>query len=596
MTLEVSRMFCETCKAGPFMEGAKGSGGMDIIKFHTDQGHRVVVFDSIKHEKHDPLGDSIDAMISALNNTAQKRKDERELRIEKYGKPMKQIEDYLTTQIKDDPLITKQLIRVYLSAYTNNPINMAILAPSSDGKTYSTIQVSKLFPQDDFIIVGRMSPTALIHAYGVPVDSEGKPIAKKIIRLQKEMEQTSDKSRIVEIKQELREIFATAKTLVDLTNKVLLFLDNPNEQTYEVLKPILSHDKEEILYKTTKGNGSLEVKETIIKGWPATIVCSAKNEAKNEVWPEIETRFFMTSPNGNISKYKKANAHTAKKMSLPKWSSDIYDNSEDKKWCTFYISEIIEELKQGKETWSPLYDLIAKKFPSNEGVTMRHISRLFAFCNVETLINADERPYLSFKTKEDEVIKTWIGTMNDLEQAFDIMGRISTIAPDKLRFYENIFVPQYEENNKSQALLSEQEGKIATKQGVLNEQLVEKFQSTYKKNITSKQVLERYLYHLVNEGMIYSEDDDDKGFKHRYFPTNELTIHRLDELKSMIVDEVKNEQHEQIKKHLISCLKDLLTCSSRFRKTPLFFIQDKQVINFAKLFSEITRTATTPET
>lgn len=77
-------------------------------------------------------------------------------------KPLQQIEDYLNTRIKKDPILVKQLVRTFLSTYTDNPINIALLAPSSDGKTYATVEVSKIFPKEDIILVGRMSPTALI--------------------------------------------------------------------------------------------------------------------------------------------------------------------------------------------------------------------------------------------------------------------------------------------------------------------------------------------------------------------------------------------------------------------------------------------------
>jgi len=71
-------------------------------------------------------------------------------------KPIIQIEKYLNTVIKNDPVLVKQLLRAYLSAYTNNPVNIGVLAQSSEGKTYTTVQVSNIFPIEDIILIGRI--------------------------------------------------------------------------------------------------------------------------------------------------------------------------------------------------------------------------------------------------------------------------------------------------------------------------------------------------------------------------------------------------------------------------------------------------------
>jgi len=200
-----------------------------------------------------------DIFKKAHENTLQREKEK--------GKPIEQIENYLNTRIKNDPILVKQILRIYLSAYTNNPINLALLAPSSDGKTYATVQVSSIFPEKDIISVGRLSPTALIHQHGVLVNEDGESIEEKLEALDPNDEDYKTKKT---------ELFKNVKNMVDLKNKILIFLDNPNTQTYEMLKPIMSHDKKEIIYKTTKGDGSLNVKETIIRNWPVFIFCSAK--------------------------------------------------------------------------------------------------------------------------------------------------------------------------------------------------------------------------------------------------------------------------------------------------------------------------------
>ena len=223
---------------------------------------------------------------------------------EKITTPLQQIEQYLNTQIKEDPKLVKQLLRVYLSAYTDNPLNLFLLAPSSDGKTYATVKVSEIFPKKDIILVGRMSPTALIHQNGFLIDENGEPIQEKLDELEDLFSETADKNEKNRIINQIKSIKENARYCVDLKNKILVFLDNPKPETYEMLKPIMSHDKDEIVYKTTKSDGSLKVKEAVIRNWAAFVFCSAKNEAKNEVWEEIKTRVIMASPNSNVKKYQ----------------------------------------------------------------------------------------------------------------------------------------------------------------------------------------------------------------------------------------------------------------------------------------------------
>ncbi|PBO85313.1 MAG: hypothetical protein COA77_04250 [Thaumarchaeota archaeon] len=184
-------------------------------------------------------------------------------------RPITLIEEYLNTKIKNDPLLVKQLLRIYFSTYTNEPINAGLLAPSSEGKTYATVEIAEIFPKEDVISIGRMSPTALIHAHGMLVDNDGEPLKEKLEKIRLQIfnaETDNDKKSVIELKQIMADMMETAKMVVDLTHKILLFLDNPQPETYETLKPIMSHDKKEIIYRTTKSDGSLKVKETIIKG------------------------------------------------------------------------------------------------------------------------------------------------------------------------------------------------------------------------------------------------------------------------------------------------------------------------------------------
>jgi hypothetical protein len=161
------------------------------------------------------------------------------------------IEDYLNTTIKCDPDIIRQLPRIYLSAYTDNPINVFLIAPSSEGKSYATTETAKIFPKQDAMIIGRMSPTAIIHQHGELQDKDGFPIQDSIDLLDSKIEEAKGEEKR-EFKCQKKDLLEEARIVVDLKNKILIFIDNPHPATYEMLKPIMSHDAKEITYQTTK--------------------------------------------------------------------------------------------------------------------------------------------------------------------------------------------------------------------------------------------------------------------------------------------------------------------------------------------------------
>ena len=480
-------------------------------------------------------------------------------------KPLQQIENYLNTRIKKDPILVKQLVRTFLSTYTDNPINIALLAPSSDGKTYATVEVSKIFPKEDVILVGRMSPTALIHQTGFLIDEDGNNIEEKLEEIiQRIVDAKIDKDKVLEneIKKERDELLKTARRCVDLTNKILLFLDNPQPQTYEMLKPIMSHDSKEIQYMTTKGDGSLNVSKSVIRGWPVFIFCSAKNEEQNEVWEEIKTRVFMTSPNSDVEKYKEANELTALKFSRPTWAKSLYTNDIDKEWAKYCIDEfktkLTELCKDGNNPIiNPFNEAIAEKFPHTQGVSMRHLTRLMSFINLETLLNSEYNPGLLIGTKDDKFVRSIFTTINDIDNACKVLKNISTISPEKIKFYDSIFKTAYEEELNCDGLTSST--------------LAKKYTSVFQKPVTVKQITENYLKPLVDSGILATKPNPANVSSYLYEKVGDITIHNLTDLKSTLID-----TSTPIDSYIDTCLHELEEVSIEISKSKIDFdIEDR---------------------
>ncbi|MDP9286977.1 MAG: hypothetical protein M3P08_02125 [Thermoproteota archaeon] len=75
--------------------------------------------------------------------------------------------------MQEDSLL-RQIFYTILSANTNNPINLGIIAPTSEGKTYPVTRTLKYVPKEDVWLVGGMSPKILVRQKGVLVDESNK--------------------------------------------------------------------------------------------------------------------------------------------------------------------------------------------------------------------------------------------------------------------------------------------------------------------------------------------------------------------------------------------------------------------------------------
>src|SRR3989344_9269946 len=164
-----------------------------------------------------------------------------------------------------------------LSAFTENAqFNISYNAPSSTGKSYIPLEISNLFPSEDVMKLGNCSPTAFFHEQG---------------------EYDKDKNVIT----------------VDLSRKIIIFLDQPHTALLERLRSLLSHDQKEMVSKITDKNqkGGNRTKTVVIRGYPSVIFCSAGMKIDEQE----ATRFILLSPEVNYEKIRQAILQTIRKES-----------------------------------------------------------------------------------------------------------------------------------------------------------------------------------------------------------------------------------------------------------------------------------------
>lgn len=453
---------------------------------------------------------------------------------------------YLNTQVMDDEKLVKSILLVSLSAYTRNPLNLMIKAPTSEGKTYAATQVLKLFPKEDVLLLGGMSPTALVHEQGELVDENYESIDKQLEEINQKISESSSKTERQELGEKKQALLKNAKNLVNLSGKILLFLDTPNWELWRVLKPILSHDTEEIEFKVTdKKNNSLHTKSTIISGWPSVIYCSAKNEELFQDWSEIQNRFLIKSPNGEITKYKKAINFIAKKYSTPSFAKTLY---KDEDYFAIAIHDI-KEIKHKLQThyhdncFNPFEQLLADLLPNREGSAMRMAEKFFALCNLETFVNSENRCKL-MSTKADTygVKEDLITDIADIGNTISMMDNPAILSPEKMKFVSQVLKPTAAETL---------DGYITTKQ------LADKYDKVYGKPILPKQILENYLKSLEAVGIIDWKEDPSDRRTHLYRIVSDVKQNAFDDIKSKIIEYSMNNPS-----YVESRIKELVDYSS----------------------------------
>ena len=82
--------------------------------------------------------------------------------------------------------------------------------------------------------------------------------------------------------------------MIDLKQKILVFIDQPHDQLLQRLRPLLSHDKRIISHKITDRSRKhgLSTKHIQIRGYPTVIFCSTKFSLDEQE----RTRLMLLSP------------------------------------------------------------------------------------------------------------------------------------------------------------------------------------------------------------------------------------------------------------------------------------------------------------
>jgi hypothetical protein len=435
--------------------------------------------------------------------------------------------------VKQEDSLVRQVVYTVISKDTTDPINLAVIAPTSEGKTYAVLESLKLFPEKDIRKIGSMTPKVIIRQNGILVDRDNQPIADRIKEFKRKIKETHDICEKEDLEELLRQLYNDAKVLIDLRGQLWVFLEPPHHQTWDILKPILSHDTFEIEHPYVYEVKSMgfEVKKVVTRGWPACIFCSAKNESKWEVWPEIQSRFLISSPNMVEQKYLDGNMLIAQKMGLPSLLQQSIIVSpiqiELAKKCFAYT---LHQIKQRNETnsihnngnkinsvWVPYAQILAKILPAKKGIDNRITKRIFSFLTMIALARSHLRSRLNYGNES-----LIVADLTDLHEVLHITQNLSGMPTFKEKFFKEILIPLFKSKQ------GPDESDDGTKRekiiAVTTSQLSDAYNRTTGKTITTNNLKQNYLDEYVSNELVEEMDSEIYQRRKIYVPIVDLSM------------------------------------------------------------------------
>jgi hypothetical protein len=290
----------------------------------------------------------------------------------------------LGVTVKRDDVNKVLTFLAMLSAFTNNDqINLSFRAESSTGKSYIPLEVSTLFPEDKVVKIAYSSPTSFFHDRGT-WDEE------------KEM------------------------IVINLENKILIFLDQPHNQLLERLRPLLSHDQKELVYKITdkREKLGLRTKNVRIIGYPAVIFCTGRLALDEQE----ATRMILLSPEVSQEKLREAIYLKILKEANERAFKEYVESDPRRKALRERIKRIAE-LKVA-EIIVPDPDKVFQRFVSSRRILKprhaRDAGRLMALVKVLALLN-----YMHRKVEKNGEWITIYASEKDVEAAFQLYEQVA---------------------------------------------------------------------------------------------------------------------------------------------------------------------------
>jgi hypothetical protein len=211
---------------------------------------------------------------------------------------LEEIKEILGSTIKKDNSTKLNVFLDMLLTYTENEQqSVGLIAASSTGKSYTPLEIVPYFPEEEVIKLGYSSPTSFFHKYSVWLrDPRLPPFPEGYEEDEEEAKKRKARENVY---------------LIDLHQKILVFMDAPSSELLKNLRSLISHDDKYIEQNITDRSqkSGLRTKRILLVGYPTIIHCSA-----NTLLDEQEkTRLNLYSPESSAEKIREAIAHKINK-------------------------------------------------------------------------------------------------------------------------------------------------------------------------------------------------------------------------------------------------------------------------------------------
>ena len=438
----------------------------------------------------------------------------------------------ITKEAPKDERLVKQILYTILSAKTNDPINLAVNAPTGQGKTYVVQKVAALFPKNDIVSLAGMSEKALFHRDGqlvikdddgnyISLDQKIENIDLQIQSYHNEIERTTDRNLkqnlsqarkydIEDLENQKKELYKNSKKLIELSGKTLIFLDSPPARLLEALMPLLSHDRNEVEYEFVDTHNDIKTRGNILRGFPAVIFTAAKDYTNSPRYPEIQRRFIITNPDMSQEKYQKAIECITAKYSLPDFAYQhevVSDQEKEKaKNIVVNIQDKITDIcnhspkRDHNQVYIPFHKALQAGLPTSDASHMSAAKTLFTWISLLTTIH--QRPSIQAMYDMLYVQTVPLAIFDDLKEAMSLIEHNGGIRPYILQWYNEVFLLAYESKKESDS----KDGSVSENRiAVTTRYLIETTAEVQNKTLSNKEMLETYLNPLLNLNVISSE-------------------------------------------------------------------------------------------
>ena len=469
---------------------------------------------------------------------------------------LEELREIISKTVKGDDTLIFQIIFNGLSCYSPQPNHLMITEGTSEGKSYPALEVSKYFPKENVLKLATATPQSFKYEHGVTVNTTYEPIQDKLDEIEDKLE-IAKKEEKLELNRQRRELLKDSKTLIDLRDKWLIFKEPPHPKLLEMLYSTLSQDEEYSEHKVVpdSSKGRRRTFTVVLRGTPAVLIATARDETKGERWMETFSRFHIVSPKKSELKYTGGMELIGQKFGLPNelYRENVIDEETIQKGRGIVRSLIKSFKNSGGECFNPFLDKLTEVFPKESGYRWRQRQRFDTCLSMHTLCYSDERPKIVINGRKIPII-----TLKDLEWTNDLFRNSDSLPPHKKDWYDDVFKIAWDTYGGN--AIKGDDDKVITANQI--KQYLEKEKQT---KTSTKMIRENYLEALDEYGLIEKDFDPRNKTRYIYKPLNDDTTPKT----SFIV----------IKSFDVSCV---TSCLEKYTKQRFGYERDTQILNLTQ--------------